>query len=98
MSLPYRAVPSVFPLPIRSRRRQSLKCVRNLLLPGQSRLAVNLGSRLEILPLLEQDCADYDFVAHDGLMVVNVGRTVWAIVAVYCFSCRKSVSVFIEGM
>lgn len=55
----------------------------NLLLPVHLLLAVDLGTRLEALALVEQDGADDDLVGtHDVLVVVWVGGAGLAEVAV----------------
>ena len=61
--------------------------MRNLLLPRQSILAVNLCGRLQILAALEQGGADDDLGAEDGLVVVGVGGAVGAVVAVDVLAC-----------
>ena len=56
--------------------------MRNLLLPGHLRLAVDLGVGLPVLASIEENGAHDDFGAHDRLVVVDVGGSVGAVVAV----------------
>lgn len=67
--------------------RQDGEGVRNLLLPGHLVLAVDLGGGGELLALLNEDGAEDVFVAHDGLLVVRVGRAGRAVVAVDWLAC-----------
>jgi len=56
--------------------------MRNLLLPVHLRLAVDLSVGFPVLASVEEDGADDDFRAHDGLVVVDMGGAVGAVVAV----------------
>lgn len=56
--------------------------MRNLRLPGQPILAVDLGRDLEAFAALQQAGPHDNLVAQDGLVVVDVGGAVRAIVAV----------------
>lgn len=64
------------------RRRRPLKGMRHLGLPGEAILAEDLSRDLEVLGALQQAGADDDLVAQDGLVVVDVGGAVGAVVAV----------------
>lgn len=67
------------------RRRQSIKRGRNLLLPRQAILAVNLRPRLKIIDtLLQQSSPQDDFVGPHGiLLVVDMRSAVLAVVLFY---------------
>jgi len=54
----------------------------HLRLPGETILAEDLRSDLEILGALEQAGTDHDLVTEDGLVVVHVGGAIGAVVAV----------------
>ena len=71
------------------RRRHSLERSRNLLLPRQTDLGVNLGRRLEVLDtLVEQTGAQDDAVRAERLLcVVHVRGAVLAVVAVDALAC-----------
>ena len=58
-----------------------------LWLPAQPVLAEDLGSDWELLAALEQASADNDLGAENGLVVVDVGGAVGAVVAVYWLAC-----------
>lgn len=62
--------------------RRTGKSLCKLGLPSQPILAEDLRIHLELLPALQQGRPDDNFVAHDGLMVVNVGSAVGTVVAV----------------
>ena len=63
-------------------RWHSLKGVRNLLLPRQAVLAVDLRTRLEVLhTLVEQSCPQNNVVWAEGFLgVVHMGGAVLAVV------------------
>ena len=63
--------------------------MRDLGLPLQPILAEDLGRDLEILAALEQAGTDDDLVAQDGLVVVDVGGAVGAVVTVDVFACLE---------
>ena len=63
--------------------------MRHLFLPRRPILAENFRRRLQVFPALEQRGADDDFGAEDGLVVVDVGGAVGAVVAVDVLSCSK---------
>lgn len=56
-------------------------------MPLQPILAKDLRMHAKVLAALEQTGADDDFVAEDGLVVVDVRGAVGAVVAVYVFAC-----------
>ena len=82
------SIPSPIPLaclvfsPSNLTRRRSLERVRDLRLPSQPVLTVDLYSDLEALGALQQAGSHDNVVAHDGLVVVRVGGAVGAVVAV----------------
>lgn len=65
----------------------------NLLLPRKSVLAKDLGGRLEALATLGQETSAQDdgVIAHNGLVVVDVGGAVGAVVAVDVLAWMKEV-------
>ncbi|MCJ1479950.1 hypothetical protein MMC06_000104 [Schaereria dolodes] len=63
-------------------RRQHIKRLGNLRLPGQLILSENLRVNAELLAALEKDGADDIFVAENGLVVIDVRGAVRAVVAV----------------
>ena len=58
-----------------------------LWLPAQPILAEDLSNDWELLAALEQASADNDLGAENGLVVVDVGGAVGAVVAVYWLAC-----------
>lgn len=76
--------------------RQDLKGVCDLLLPAQAVLSEDLGGGLEGFAALGQETGSQDdlVVAEGGLVVVDVGRAVGAVVAVDGVACVCSASVF----
>ena len=62
--------------------------MRDLLLPWRPILSENLRGGLQILAARKQRGADDDFRAEDGLVVVDVGGAVGAVVAVDILSCK----------
>ena len=74
-------------------RRKDLKSRSNLLLPRHADLPIDLSTELQVLSIVEQDGAnDVLVIAHDGLVVVDVGGAVAAVVAVdwfaYAIDCQ----------
>ena len=67
--------------------RPSRQGLRDLLLPVEAVLAVDLEADGVVLGQVEQGGADDVLVAHDGLVVVDVRGAVGAVVAVDGFAC-----------
>jgi hypothetical protein len=70
--------------------------MRNLLLPSQPILTINLSSSTEIGALLEQNSSQDNLITHDGLMMIGMSGAVWAVVAVYVFAGVTGVCVCFE--
>ncbi len=87
LSLPFpHPLPSLSP---RNLLRPFRKRLRNLRLPRQPILSVNLRRDRERLAALEEARADDDLGSQDRLVVVDVGGAVGAVVAVYWFACFR---------
>ena len=69
------------------RRWQCVERLRNLRLPAHLGLAEDLSSRLQVLASVEEDGTDDDLIAHDGLVVVDMGGAIGAVVAVDRLAC-----------
>ena len=64
-------------------RRQYLKCLRSLLFPLQPILTVDFCLQWEILAPVQKNGSCDDSVTHDRLVMVDVRRAIWAVIAVY---------------
>lgn len=67
---------------------QRIERLRNLRLPAHLRLAKDLSSGLQIFAAIKEHGTHDELVAHDGLVVVDMGSAVGAVVAVDRLACR----------
>jgi hypothetical protein len=72
--------------------------MRNLLLPTQTILAINLSSRTKFSSFLQENRPQDDFIFHDGLVVIRMCGTVGAVVAVDVFARVTSVGISLEAV